>query len=107
MSEIGLQFNVNTIKVLYRIFLQHQFSLRAQFGQAAPWIIPNFRWLSKRANADVSSAKRTDSWGRLDGRSLIIMTNRSGPKTDPWGTPLTTSRIPDTPITTTCFLFTR
>ena len=39
----------------------------------------------------------------LSGRSLIKIKNRTGPKTDPWGTPLTTGTFSDDcPSTKTC-----
>ena len=39
----------------------------------------------------------------LSGRSLINIRNKTGPKTDPWGTPLTTGTFTnDCPSTSTC-----
>ena len=57
----------------------------------------------------LSSANKHTGQAAHLGRSFIKIKNRSGPKTDPWGTPLSTSNSSDSCplITTFCFLFSK
>ena len=63
--------------------------------------------LDPLSTAVVSSANKKGSISVALGRSLIYSRNRIGPRTEPWGTPISIGRNEDkdVPIETHCFLF--